>query len=90
MQVVEMIRRQLIENGGRIVSSNSKANYVLFEDGYDRDVWQKIPFAKGDYMDRSIVHQRWVEACIKENQIFDHINAYHLCPLPHKVPLRAF
>ena len=56
MQVVEMIRRQLIENGGRIVSSNSKANYVLFEDGYDRDVWQKIPFAKGDYMDRSIVH----------------------------------
>lgn len=90
MQVVEMIRRQLIENGGRIVSSNSKANYVIFEDGFDSEVWKKIASAKGDYMERSIVHQRWVEACIKENQIFDHINAYHLCPLPHRVPLRAF
>lgn len=53
---VEMIRRQIIVNGGRTVSANSKANYVIHEDGYDSQVWQKIPYAKGDYMDRSIVH----------------------------------
>lgn len=41
-------------------------------------------------MDRSIVHQRWVEACIKDKQIYDHINAYHLAPLPQRVPLQAF
>lgn len=63
---------------------------MIFDDGYDRDVWKKIPAGKGDDMDRSIVHQRWVDACIKENQIYDNVNAYHLCPMPHKVPLADF
>lgn len=49
------------------MDGNSKANYVLFDDGYDNQVWQKIPAGKGDSMDRSIVHTRWLEACIKEN-----------------------
>lgn len=89
-ELVEMTRRQLIENGGRIVDANSKANYVIFDDGSDPEVWKKTPQGKGDHMDRSIVHLRWVEACIKENQIYDHIDAYHLCPLPHKVPLANF
>lgn len=64
-EIVEMLSRQLIENGGRIVDSNSRANFVVFEDGYDLEVWQKIPNGKGDDLGRSIVHVRWVEACIK-------------------------
>jgi|688.fasta_scaffold219263_1 hypothetical protein len=35
------MRRQIIENGGLIVNSDSKANYVIFEDGHDPDVWRE-------------------------------------------------
>jgi hypothetical protein len=80
---VEMTKRQIIENGGRVLEDeDSKSNYVIFEDGYKQDVWALISSGRGDEKGRIIVHKRWVEACVKENQIFDHTNAYHLCPLP--------
>jgi hypothetical protein len=33
----------LIENNGRVLEPDSRANFVVFEDGYDADVWRKIP-----------------------------------------------
>ena len=38
---VEGMRRQIIENGGIVVNSDAKANYVIFEDGHDSDVWRE-------------------------------------------------
>lgn len=37
---IEGLRRTIIENGGHVVPHDSRANYVLFEDGYDPDVWR--------------------------------------------------
>lgn len=34
-EIVERIKKQLIENGARVVGSHDPANYVIFEDGYD-------------------------------------------------------
>ena len=31
----EMLRKKIIENGGQVLSGNSKAHYVIFEDGHD-------------------------------------------------------
>lgn len=88
--LVEITRRQIIENGGRVLDDDQKSNYVIAEDGYRQDVWTVLSSGKGDEKQRLIVHRRWVEACIKENQIFDHENAYHLCPLPQKTPISVF
>jgi hypothetical protein len=46
---------------------DQKSNYVIFEDGYDADIWGKMSDDTGDILNRIIIHQRWVEACIKEN-----------------------
>lgn len=70
------------------MSANQKANYVIFEDGYDANVWQTI--GEPDELNRNRVHNRWVEDCIQHNQIFDCSNAYHLIPLPKSVPVQAF
>lgn len=72
------------------MASDSKANYVVFEDGWEKNVWKVIPAGERDQLDRNIVHLRWIEACIKENQIYDNFSAFHLCPLPHKCPIKEF
>jgi hypothetical protein len=89
-ELVERIKRQIIENGGRIVSADSKANFVVFEDGYEPNVWRVIPAGERDQLDRNIVHLRWIEECIKENAIMDNFSCYHLCPLPQMVPVAEF
>ena len=33
-ELVEMTKRQIIENGGRVLDENQKSNYVIFDDGY--------------------------------------------------------
>jgi hypothetical protein len=32
--LVEITRRQIIENGGRVLDDDQKSNYVIAEDGY--------------------------------------------------------
>ena len=39
-QFVEILRRKIVENGGHVVSGSAKAHYVIFEDGYDLEVWR--------------------------------------------------
>ena len=89
-ELVEMTKRQILENGGRVLDEDQKSNYVIFDDGFRQDVWTIISAGKGDEKGRLIVHKRWVEACVKENQIFDNENAYHLCPLPIQTPFPVF
>lgn len=84
---LDCTKRLLIENGGRVVEANAKANYAIFEDGHDPEIWKVFASGGVDSMNRNIVHPRWVEKCVKEGQLFDHLNAYHLSPLPMKVPL---
>lgn len=61
---LERCRRLLVENGGRVVSTNAKANYVLFEDGTDPEIWKKLAQSSTDEKARNIVHPRWVEHCV--------------------------
>ena len=49
-----------------MVPGESKANYVVFEDGYDADVWKNNP-EWSDQLGRFIVHCRWIEECIRKN-----------------------
>ena len=58
-QVIEQLRRTITESNGIIVSANQKANYVIFEDGYDANVWQTI--GEPDELNRNRVHNKWVE-----------------------------
>jgi hypothetical protein len=34
IELVEMTRRQIIENGGRVLDDDQKSNYVIADDGY--------------------------------------------------------
>ena len=80
----------MIENGGRIVTEASKANYVLFEDGVETEIWQKMTESSKDEMNRIIVHPRWIEYCCKQRQLMDHENMIFLSPLPRKTPVKGF
>ncbi len=55
----------------------------MTEDGADARIWDQIA-GSGivDKMNRKIVHFRWVELCIKMNEIVDDCNQMHLLPLP--------
>lgn len=37
---LEILRKKVIENGGHVVSGSAKSHYVIFEDGYDQEVWR--------------------------------------------------
>jgi hypothetical protein len=55
------MRRIIFENGGIVVESDAKSNFVIFADGFDNDVWKR---GGVDQLNRNIVHFRWIEACI--------------------------
>ena len=82
----ESIRRKIIENGGVVVNENQKAHYVMFEDGYDAEVWNKISEVK-DELSRNIISHRFIDKCIERGEILSHENALHICPLPQPVPV---
>jgi hypothetical protein len=82
----ESIRRKIIENGGVVVNENQKAHYVMFEDGYDAEVWNKISEVK-DELSRNIISHRFIDKCIERGEILSHENALHICPLPQSVPV---
>ena len=63
---VEGMRRQIIENGGIVVQSDAKANYVVYEDGHNPDVWGPNDSPQCDSLERYIVHFRWVHECIRK------------------------
>lgn len=65
---------------------NSKAIYVLFEDGYDVDVWRNANGDQTDQLGRFIVHSRWIDECIRKNSLLKHVEQLHLCPVPVKTP----
>jgi len=71
---IEGMRRTIIENGGHVVKQDEKANYVIFEDGYDCDIWRNSNTDHSDELKRFIVHFRWIEECIKKNSIFEHVD----------------
>ena len=50
-----------------MVPGDSKANYVVFEDGYDADVWLNPNQEWSDQLGRFIVHSRFIEECIRKN-----------------------
>ena len=41
-ELVEMTKRQILENNGRVLDEDQKSNYVIFDDGYRQDVWSII------------------------------------------------
>ena len=41
-EFVEMTKRQILENNGRVLDEDQKSNYVIFDDGYRQDVWSMI------------------------------------------------
>ena len=41
-ELVEMTKRQILENNGRVLDEDQKSNYVIFDDGYRQDVWSMI------------------------------------------------
>lgn len=69
------------------MSENAKSNYVLFDDGFDPEIWVKMTESSKDDLNRIIVHPRWVEYCCKEKKLMDHENVFFLSPLPQKVPI---
>jgi hypothetical protein len=79
---IEGMRRTIIENGGQVVQSDKKANYIIFEDGYDNNIWRNANDDQTDELNRFIVHFRWVEECIRKNAVLEHLQQLHLCPLP--------
>lgn len=87
---MEGMRRTIMENGGQVVQADVKANYVIFEDGFDPNIWKNSNKEQKDSYGRFIVHFRWVEECIRKACILEHIDQLHLCPLPVKVPCQAF
>ena len=36
---VEGFSRWIIENGGKVLASDQKAHFVVFEDGHREDIW---------------------------------------------------
>ena len=85
---IEGMRRMIMEHGGIVVDENIKSNYIIQEDGYSVDGWNK--HGQGDSMSRKIIHFRFVEECIRLNCLLDEVNNIHLCPLPQRVPIEEF
>lgn len=81
---MEIMRKLIFENGGIVVESDLKSNFVIFADGFDKDVWKR---GGVDQLNRNIVHFRWIEECIKSGRIVNHSEAIHLQPMPQQVPL---
>lgn len=75
-----------MENGGKVVEADKKANYVIYEDGFDTGVWRNANEEQTDVLGRFIVHFRWIEECIRKSSIVPFLQQLHLCPLPIKVP----
>lgn len=78
------MRRIIFENGGIVVESDAKSNFVIFADGFDNDVWKR---GGVDQLNRNIVHFRWIEACIQNQRIVNHTEAIHQQPMPQRIPL---
>jgi hypothetical protein len=72
---VELMRRLIFENGGIVVESDAKANFAVFGDGYDKEVWKR---GGVDQLNRNIVHFRWIDACIQNVKIVNHTEALHM------------
>jgi len=73
-----------------VVDASKKAHYVIFEDGYDVEVWKNANEQQADSLNRNIIHSRWVTESIEQKEILEHVNKLHLCPLPHRPPVEAF
>jgi hypothetical protein len=80
----EDMERVIISNGGVMIDSIEDAAFVIQEDGFDPNIWNK--------MDEEInyVHFRYIQECIAENQSLSHEDGIYLCPTPQALPVRAF
>ena len=38
---IEGMKRMIFQNGGKVVDKDAKAKFVIYEDGWDPEVWQK-------------------------------------------------
>ena len=87
--MVECYYKWITENGGKVVNPESKANYVVQEDGYQADVWSCNDGRIVDDLNRNIVHPRWIQSCIELRKVIQHDSLLHLVPLPVKIPQRG-
>ena len=79
----EYMTRTIIENGGKVLTTNTRSHYILTDDGADKQIWDRLATGSMvDHMDRKIVHFRWVMKCIAKNQLVDDSDQMHLLPLP--------
>lgn len=69
---MEGIRRRIFEYGGKVVGEQDRANYVVQEDGHFADIWNTEDQCMQDDKQRNIVHYRWVDECIRQQEILMH------------------
>lgn len=83
----------MLEYGGRLIDDErSQAMYIVQEDGYQRDIWN-LETTDNDGKEKSmgnVIHERFIDECIKERSLLRSSVAMHLQPLPHMVPIKSF
>ena len=95
------IEKVIIEYGGSVYEDEDKAKYIIQEDGINPDIWSWFNPKEGEEGSNQgeqqneqpkliAVHFRFIQDCIKENTMLRYEDAMHLCPLPQKVPVKAF
>lgn len=87
-------KQKILENSGQILTKLNKENqifYVLEDSEKNRVITQKLQ--KASYTNVICVSYRWVQFCIKHNNIiYDYVDKkmYNLFYIPHKVPFPDF
>ena len=79
------MERTIISNGGVMIDSLDDAAFVIQEDGFDPNIWNKMGEDNKNY-----VHFRYIQECIAMNQALNHEDGLYLCPTPQALPVRAF
>ena len=88
------MERMIIENGGRVIDDTNHSMFVIHEDGHNVNIWNEgdeepAETPAGQTKPKAI-HFRWVQECINVQAELSADEAMHLCPLPHKVPIKSF
>ena len=93
MHIISNLEKKILEYGGRLIDDASfDAMFLVQEDGYQRDIWSagQGEEEESDKKKQKIVHERFIDECIKEKTMLNAADALHLQPLPHKVPIKNF
>ena len=79
------MEKTIIENGGRVIDDIAQAFFVVEEDGWDKEIWKQ-----DKSREQVKVSFRFISESIKENGELAYEDMLHLCPLPHRVPIKKF